>query len=246
MTKLQTVDTILQPIHLAVCDNEQVFIDGISDVIKQSMDSGSYVLHTFSDPLAMLNSSDVFNIAVLDIQMPELTGIDLAAELVKRCPECQIIFVSSYTDYVTEVYDTPHLCFILKSRIPELLPHYLQRARQTLEALEGQTLYIEYRGSIVRVQEKNILYIERTGRNSSIVCKDGSVHPTLERIETIFERLSAGSFCRCHASFIVDLRYVTAYNRTEFVMSDGRDIPISRAFSATTKQAFSRFIGDQI
>ena len=69
---------------------------------------------------------------------------------------------------------------------------------------------------------------------------------TSERVLALFERLSAGSFCRCHASFIVDLRYVTAYNRTEFVMSDGRDIPISRAFSAPTKQAFSRFIGDQI
>ena len=235
-----------QPIHLAVCDNEQVFLDEITDVVCKSMDPDSFVLHTFTDPLVMLNSDEIFNIAVLDIQMPELTGIDLATELIERCPDCQIIFVSSYTDYVTEVYETPHLCFILKSRIQELLPNYLQRARQTIATLEGHILTIEYHGSYKRIPEKDILYVERMGRISAIVCVQDTVCETQERIESIVSRLSSFSFCRCHASFIDDFRYVSTYTRTEFVMSDGKHIPISRAFSRQTQQAFSLFIGDQI
>lgn len=244
--KSDNLQPVKQPVHIAVCDNEEFFLSEISDVIRSSIEPDRLALHTFSDPLEMLNSKESFRIAVLDIQMPALSGIDLAAELIKRCPDCQIIFVSSYTDYVTEVYDTPHLCFILKSRIRELLPRYLLRARQTLDKLEGQLLSVEFRGSITRVPERDILYLERMGRLTSVVCWDGRVHTTPERVEALAEKLSPESFCRCHASFIVGLRYVSSYDRTEFVMADGKHVPISRAFSTSAKLSFSRFIGSQI
>ena len=240
------VAAVTKPVQIAVCDNEDFFIGEISDVIRSNIEPDLLALETFTDPLKMLDSPNAFQIAVLDIQMPALSGIDLASELVKRCPDCQIIFVSSYTDYVTEVYDTPHLCFILKSRIRELLPRYLLRAQQTLANLEGQILTIEFRGTVTRIQEHDILYLERMGRLTSIVCWDGRIHTSPERIDALLEQLSSESFCRCHASFIVDLRYVTVYDRTEFVMADGKHIPISRAFSMAAKQSFSKFIGNQI
>jgi len=235
-----------QPVHIAVCDNEEFYLSEIAAVIRESVEPELLDLKTFSDPLQMLDSGEDFRIAVLDIQMPALSGIDLAAELVKRCQDCQIIFVSSYTDYVTEVYDTPHLCFILKSRIREMLPRYLIRAQQTLDRLEGQVLSVDFRGTVSRILEKDILYMERMGRLTSIVGWDGRVHSTPDPIETLLPRLSADSFCRCHASFIVDLRYVQLYDHTEFVMADGKHIPISRAYAANARQSFSRFIGSQI
>lgn len=246
MRKSESAVPLKSPVHIAVCDNESFFLDQIAEVIRASIEPECLALQTFSDPLDMLNSREVFRIAVLDIQMPELSGIDLASELVKRCPDCQIIFVSSYTDYVTEVYDTPHLCFILKSRIRELLPRYLLRARQTLDRLEGQILSVEFRGKVTRIPENEILYLERMGRLTSVVCWDGRVHTTPERVDALAERLSPESFCRCHASFLVDLRFVSSYDRTEFIMADGKHIPISRAFTLSAKQAFSRFIGNQI
>lgn len=233
-------------VHVAVCDNEEFFLTEIAEVVRSCVQPDRLDLKTFSDPLEMLGSGETFNIAVLDIQMPALSGIDLAAELFKRCPDCQIIFVSSYTDYVTEVYDTPHLCFILKSRVRELLPRYLSRAQQMLNKLEGQLITVEYHGTVSRIQERDILYIERMGRVTTIVCRDGRVLTVPDRIESLLEKLTPELFCRCHASFIVALRYVASYDRTEFVMTDGKHIPISRAYSSPSKQAFSHFIGSQI
>lgn len=234
------------PVRVAVCDNEKIFLDLIAGIVQKSIEPQSLILRTFSDPAEMLKSGESFQIAVLDIQMPQMTGIDLAAIITERSPDCQIIFVSNYMDYVTAVYDTPHLCFILKSRVQELLPRYLLRARQSLDRLTGDMLSITYHSEVTRIPERNILYIERVGRLSSVVCWNANVHTTPERIEQLSDKLSPECFCRCHASFIVGLRYVATYERTEFVMTDGKHIPISRAHSRTSKQAFSRFIGEQL
>ena len=234
------------PVRVAVCDNEKIFLDLIAGIVQKSIEPKSLIFRTFSDPAEMLKSGEGFQIAVLDIQMPQMTGIDLAATITERSPDCQIIFVSNYLDYVTAVYDTPHLCFILKSRVQELLPRYLLRARQTLDRLAGDMLAIAYHSEITRIPERNILYIERAGRLSSVVCWDTNVYKTPERIEQLSGELSPEGFCRCHASFIVGLRYVATYERTEFVMTDGKHVPISRAHSNTAKQAFSRFIGEQL
>ena len=68
------------------------------------------------------------DIAVLDIQMDEMTGIELAKQLNAALPQCAIIFVSSFLGFATDVYEAEHTYFILKASLSSASETALQRA----------------------------------------------------------------------------------------------------------------------
>ena len=55
-----------------------------------------------------------YDIAILDIEMGELNGIDLASAINQRCPQCAVIFLTSHTDYISDSYEVRHIYYVTK------------------------------------------------------------------------------------------------------------------------------------
>ena len=75
-----------------------------------------------------------YDIAILDIEMGELNGIDLASAINQRCPQCAVIFLTSHTDYISDSYEVRHIYYVTKDSIQRYLPKALDKAvRLTVE-----------------------------------------------------------------------------------------------------------------
>lgn len=197
---------------------------------------GSYVertpfLHlsgTYLNPVEALDalerSQEVIHLLFLDIQMPGMTGMDLARRV---SAPTRIIFTTAYKEYAIEGYKVTALDYLLK---PFTYKTFLEAAQRGLKEFEGSHFFVKCNYRLVRVDYDKILFINGLKDYVRIHVTDQSTPLTvLMRMMDLEEMLPPDQFCRVHRSYIV------AYNKIESiehnVITIGKDqIPISKSY----------------
>ena len=107
--------------RLAICDDDTLHMQNTLRCARETPEAADCDIRTFSAPGKLMDAVTGGgyrpHIALLDICMPDSSGIELAQRLHEKLPRCQVIFVSSFLDYATSVYDVEHVYFILKSQM---------------------------------------------------------------------------------------------------------------------------------
>lgn len=225
-------------LKIVVCDDDALCCKEIVKGIRDTLGSTPADISDFRDPtllLEHLRKTDCQpHIALLDICMPEQDGIRLAQSTKQYAPFCQIIFLSSYLSYATEVYETEHIYFILKSQLHQRIGPALHQA---LTALGDRSVQITAQkdGSTHVIALQDVLYLERNLRKTKVITQQG-VFLTQESPETLIS--GSGHFVRCHQSYWVNLKHVQAIGSNHFTMDSGSGIPISRTYLQEDKQRF--------
>jgi len=178
----------------------------------------------------------------MDIAMPQLSGIELCMKMNQLYPDCQIAYHTNYLEYATEVYETNHCYYILKDQLGYRLPKLMAKITQKKESNQKKIVLKRQEGIIV-VAENQIIYIERMGKNSHIHMEDGSIIKTGQKLQELLELMESGGFIRCHNSYVVSFARIKKYTRQIFVMENGFEIPISRGYARSVKEAFARWSG---
>ena len=103
---------------IGLCDDNPLHLRMISQEIQRlcGMREIEAEIHTWTSGAQLLKEIETYDIQlyILDIRMPEITGIDAAKQINLIQPSAQIIFISSYLEYFSDVYETEHLYFVLK------------------------------------------------------------------------------------------------------------------------------------
>ena len=149
-------------------------------------------------------------------------------------PFCQIIFLSSYLSYATEVYETEHIYFILKSQLHQRIGPALHQA---LTALGDRSVQITAQkdGSTHVIALQDVLYLERNLRKTKVITQQG-VFLTQESPETLIS--GSGHFVRCHQSYWVNFRQIETMENDCFLLPGGLRVPISRTYRSTAREQF--------
>ena len=119
-------------LQIAVCDDEKLYLNEVLKILHETLDGPPNKIQAFQNSAALIAAVEedgyIPDIAVLDIRMDEVDGITLAKQLNKASPTSKIIFISSYSGYLMDVYETEHVYFVLKPNMEERLPAALQKA----------------------------------------------------------------------------------------------------------------------
>ena len=130
--------------RLAICDDDTLHMQNTLRCARETPEAADCDIRTFSAPGELMDAVTGGgyrpHIALLDICMPDSSGIELAQRLHEKLPRCQVIFVSSFLDYATSVYDVEHVYFILKSQMAQRLGPALRRAMDALGAVRADLL----------------------------------------------------------------------------------------------------------
>lgn len=168
-----------------------------------------------------------FDIIFMDIQFPDGSGIELVQEINVLCPMTQIIYVTSYLDQASEVYTTKHVWFIDKQHINEYLPLALNKAFKALNLLHHSLLTFSWKGVKYSIPQKSIIYIERRLRVSEIHT-DEQTYRSSDKLSEILARLN-DSFAICHQSYIINMLFITDFDKKDVILKHQHYIPISRS-----------------
>ena len=148
--------------------------------------------------------------------------------------------MTSYEDYVSDVYDTEHLYFILKKNYQKYLPHALSLAYEVLNKERRASLKIFWNKEEYNILLKDIFYMERQLRRTFIVTPT-QTYVTSEKLEDLLKRLGE-NFAMSHRSFIINLKMVQAISKDSALLIDGTSIPISRSYYKALKDQVNNLI----
>lgn len=225
---------------VAIVEDSSVQRDTITRIVTAQLGHEIHVLScaTARECLAA-GAVEPPDIALLDVELPDLDGIALAQKLHGLRPSCRVIFLTSHGEYAPDAYNAPHIWFITKTRMNELLPRALTLAVEQLTQIAPARLCITQRGTSVFISQEDVLYLEHMGRTSYVVCRDGSTYQTTASLDELMRQLDSRRFARCHASFIVNLLAITQFERTELRVEGGAVLPISRSHYPLLRNSFA-------
>lgn len=214
---------------LAICDDETTVIEYVSSIVNEWAAENQHTvqLRTFSSAESFLFSYEEendYDILLLDVEMGQMDGVSLAKSIRRNNETVQIVFITGYSEYISEGYEVSALHYLMKPVKKEKLFEVLNRATEKLEKNE-RILTLELSGEMVRIPLHEIRYIDVNGNYITLHAKNNyTVKKTLGEVQkTLDER-----FFKVGRSHIVNLTYVQRVTKTEAYLSDGSTIPLPR------------------
>ena len=165
-----------------------------------------------------------YDILLLDIEMGPMDGVSLAKRLRRENETLQIVFVTGYSDYISEGYEVAALHYLMKPVKEDKLLAVLDRAADRLRKAE-RVLTLELGGEMARVPLRQIRYIDVRLNYATIHAqKDYTVKKPLGEIAAALDE----RFYRVGRSAIVNLTYVGRVTKTDIYLDDGTAVPLPR------------------
>lgn len=179
-----------------------------------------------------LQEDDV-NFLFLDIEMPEMTGIELTRNLKNK--DLVIIFTTSKKDYAVEAFELNVADYLIKPVTPGRFLQAVDKAREILESKKEEVrvsvdefIFVRDSTTIRRLKLEDILYAEAMGDYVKFYTpqKMYAIHGTMKSAE---EKLPPSKFVRVHRSYIVAIGKIDTLQDGGLVI-DGKFLPIADAY----------------
>ncbi|MEK4553974.1 LytR/AlgR family response regulator transcription factor [Jeotgalicoccus sp. FSL K6-3177] len=182
--------------------------------------------------------TDELDLLLLDIDMPEMSGIELAATLKKMKNPPLIIFTTAYSEYAVEAFKVQAVDYLLKpvdeTELAEAIAHVSELLDFKREPARGK-LAVGGEESITYLNPAEVLFVSRENNTTAVVSSKGifSSRKTLKELES---RLLSHSFFRVHKSYLVNTEVITEmtpwFNGAFQLTLEGTDvqIPVSRNY----------------
>lgn len=197
-------------------------------------------------------ASQQVDLILVDINMPDLSGVEFVRALIDRP---MVIFTTAYSEYAIEGFKLDAVDYLLKpfgfadfsrsvakaNSLYELRQNQRSAPQETIpEATPKNREYIsvkaDYKVSLVRISD--IVYLESESEYVRMHLRDGSAITTLFRLKNMESALPSDQFMRIHRSYIVNLQAIKSYVRDRIFLNDTEYVPIGENY----KEAFQTYI----
>ena len=224
---------------IAICDDEQDQIEYIASVVSAWSTQNSYTcdVTTFTSAESFLfeyENNKAYDILLLDVEMKNITGIDLAKRIRKDNNQAEIIFITSHFEFVGEGYEVDALHYLIKPIAADKLIQVLTKAAEKL-LVEPPSVVISCKGETVKLYEADILYVE-SFLHYIVIHTKNKEYKIKENI-SVFEDKLSDNFYRIHRSYVVSLKHITRISRTS-VNTGSIELPLSRGKYDDINRAF--------
>ncbi len=232
-------------INIGICDDELHYILKIKDILKEilSLYHINYNIYEFSSGEELLNNYPKdLDILIMDIQMKRINGMDTARKIRAFDENLEIIFMTSFAEFMEEGYEVKAYRYILKPINERKISKNIIPCVNEIMKKRNNYLTINIKNYVDRIKIDSIAYIE-TDRPNILIYTSDNIYTTKMSISKMEKILSEYGFFRCHNSYIINLKLVESMNGN-FIKVHGKDIPISKYRIKELKLAITNILGD--
>ena len=228
--------------RFAVCDDSSADRAYVTALIEAWGCSRDILLQIEDYPSAeaflfAYEGNETVDVLFLDIEMGDMSGVELAKRLRQMGAGLQIVFLTGYMEYIAEGYDVEALHYLIKPVAQEKLGAVLDRAVERLKTREN-VLLLSLPDGVVRLPLYEIRYLE--GMKNYVTLHAVEEYSVKRSLSELTKELDE-SFYRIHRSYIVNLRFVKRITRTEVTLKDGAALPLSRKLYDGLNQALIKY-----
>lgn len=184
---------------------------------------------TDADALLAAHSSHPYDIILLDVVMPLLSGIEAAREIRQWDRSVKIVFLTSSVEFAVESYSVKANNYLLKPLDAEKLHCCLDELVEQIRS-NAKSIIVKGHNTVRRVYVDNIEYVEADNKNVLFVLADGQTVVSSEPLYTYEDKLLlSDGFFKCNRSYIVNIYRINTYTAKEIRMNSDCRVPISRS-----------------
>lgn len=228
------------PLTCVIAEDEKIFRDALMQLLSKQWPELE-IKATCEDGNAALEAIAEFkpSVAFLDIRMPGLSGMDVAAACVELSAQTQVVFVTAYNQYAIDAFDKGAIDYLLKPIEPKRLASTIERLKtraQTgvsnsaaLEAIMAQlnrampahtvaepmvwlTASTGKESKLIMIED--VLYFQSDSKYTTVVTRDGEALLRTP-LRDLLEKLDTQQFKQIHRSTIVNMKAVASITRDE-------------------------------
>ncbi|WP_159887282.1 LytR/AlgR family response regulator transcription factor [Paenibacillus puerhi] len=200
-------------IRVGLVDDQPYDLEKLTAIVGQ-LDEAEIVFAT-QDPEEAYREvkKDKIDLLIADIEMPGLSGYELAHFVHSYALKTTVIFVTGHSGYAVHAFEIQVHDYIMKPYTRERLLQSVQRfaeKRRKQDSAHGN-LIIKQKAEIHVIRKPDIIFIERTGRTTTIVTT-GDTYETYQPLAELEEKLVERDFFRSHRSFIINIHHVKNFS----------------------------------
>ena len=230
-------------LSVLIVDDERPVRDELSYLLERDERIAAVTaVGSATEALQLLREHDV-DAVFLDIAMPGLTGLDLAAVLSRFRTPPRIVFVTAHAEHAVDAFDLHAVDYLLK-------PVREERLREAVRRIEGSgvapqqddAIAVELGGVTRLVARSTVSYVEAQGDYSRLHTATGS-HLVRLPISSLEERWRDTGFIRIHRSLLISLPHVEEIREEDgrvAVLVGGRELQVSRRHTPALREQLRR------
>lgn len=229
-----------KPLKCMVVDDDEVSRSVVSHLVeKNELLELVYTCENAIDAHNILLKDKEIDVLFLDIEMPEMSGLELVQILDKR--PIRVILTTSREDYAVEAFEYSVFDYLVK---PITYPRFLKSINKIQESLEKanqsseeeetgggnhEFLFVRSNHKIIKIDPKTIAYIEALSDYIVIhtISSNYTVHSTMKGINSKLEPFK--SFVRVHRSYIINVEHIETIQDVQVIVKK-QAIPIGRSY----------------
>lgn len=226
--------------QIFICDDEPQMLSMIAQRVRECLPDAD--VQTFTSGLKLLDRLDTnpCDILLLDIDLPDITGLEIARHLASGEARPLLLFVTSHDELVYDSFQYHPFAFLRKSCLDGEIGAALSDCLQELAHRERHFCF-RREGTQVCLLLSEILYFEAEGNYLKVYSKAGS-YRFRSTIAAVENTLMGCGFIRIHKGFLVNQAAVRLLNAKQTELFDGTVLPIGKSYAKTAGEQFLRYM----
>ena len=221
-----------------MCDDSVEDVKNIKEIIE-SYNKPNIEVDVFNNPMELLDKIQEYRYDAffLDIDMPEMTGLQISSKIREVDVYSEIIFITVREELVFESLTFKPFSFVRKRYLKEELDKALNAL---FKVLDTNNICIDENGYKIPIGE--VRYIESENHRLKIFTSNNNFFYISGRISEMEKKLKVYNYIRVHSGFLVNMKYIMKYRQDYVMLYCGTDIPVGRIYYKKSKEEFLRYV----
>lgn len=233
-------------LQIAICDDNKIELLHMKQIVEEFKASHISIFNLkcdiFSSSLDLLMVTEKgknYDILVLDILMPLMTGIQVATEIRKRNTSAKIIFLTSSPEFAVDSYAVNAFYYLLKPIEKEKLIPILEEACSHTVHKNEKGIIVKCKDCLTKIPLYKIEYAEILGRKLFFHLTNGGVMESLGTLSELEnDLLSDKRFIKPYRSFIVNMDCIQRITGKDIITFSNKSVPIARKIYKNIRQTY--------